>query len=592
MGTVVLNNGKWRLELSGDGRILGLKEGLRSLSLPSDRICEVSWGSHGQQVTVRSAGLLETDETCASFETVLDAGTPLTLRYTYRIEESDDRGTALTCRVRLHSGEPLTTDVLLRWPWVVRLQPQDRRVLFVPLFDGRGLRAPLSRERLWHFAGPGHWGNESQDRLALPAVVEESQNLRTAHFADPFFSTGITLPAGDTPLWFTCRFLKEAGVNQFADRTFGSYLYNGDEDSAILGFFRYALPTSPPGPRWLHDIAMVHYDYLSEKGLGWFHDIDRLGELVPPADRGHIALTLHGWYDLLGRYACDTAAGKLLSRWIAMPKGDRIEMSPAEIHRRIAYGRERGYRVLLYFADGMAIDAGAPNFNEGMLFRESDGSPRKHHWAGPDTIAQTYIMDPCQPDVQEFFRGYLKALLDEFGGEIDGLNWDETFTTRVGDLSRGRNAGYADRAFMLLCHELRQTIKARYPDCALLASDCTGLRLPQDDGTTWSALPAQNALVFDGTYQDSQCHPTAWQYGLFPNYRNVLWSCNWQPVKNFEWTALGVRTFGTPAAISNGWGENRGISRYTDLETAGILDLFREKMKRTNRVRWIDCREE
>ncbi len=592
MNNVILSNGKWTLELSESGHMVRLTDGHQSLSVPSERICELHWGDPVRLLSVTSARLVCTTASSADFEAPLDIGAPLNIRFTYRIEEPDDRGTALTCRVSLLSDELLNTDIVLRWPWHVRPRAHGPQDLFIPLFDGRGLHSSLTREKSWHFACAGQWGNDSRDRLALPAVVEKTERIRLTHFADPFFSTGITLPADESPAWFTCRFLKEAGARQFAERSFGSYVHSGDDNSSVLGFFRYALPASPPGPRWLHDIAMVHYDYLSEKGEGWFSDIDRLGTLIPPEERRTIALTLHGWYDLLGRYSYDAMARRLSPKWIAMPKGDRLEMSPAEIHRRIAYARDRGYRILLYFADGMAIDAGADTYREEIIFREPDGSLRKHHWAGPDTIAQTFIMDPCHPQVREFFHGYLKALLDEFGAEIDGLNWDETFTTRVGDLSRGTHAGYADRAFMLLCHELRQSIKTRNPECALLASDCTGLQLPQDDGTTWSATPAQNALVFDGTYQDSQCHPLAWQYGLFPNYRNVLWSCNWQPVKNFEGTALGVRAFGTPAAISNGWGESRGLSRYSDLETKKVLELFWEKRQQKDRVRWIDCGED
>jgi hypothetical protein len=514
----------------------------------------------------------------------------VTLKFTYAIEAPDQYGTAVTCRVALHSDVILSTDVLLRWYWNIRL-PAMEAALFVPLFDGRGLRTSRAQHRAWHYLCAGDPGGDSDGRLALPAVDEETSHLRMTYFADPFFSTGISLPADNTPDHFQCRFLMEAGRRQFEERTFGCYLHGGDEDTGILGFFRYAIPDTPPGPAWLQRIAMVHYDYLSEKGEGWFCDIDRLGELVPRGDRDRIALTLHGWYDLLGRYCYDGNTRKLDARWIAMPKGDNLDMSLQEIHRRIAYARDRGYRVLLYYADGLAIDAGAPNYSEGLIFRERDGTLRKHHWAGPDTIAQTYIMDPLHPHVREFFLGYTDALLAEFGTEIDGLNWDETFTTRVGDISRGENAGYADRAFMLLCRDVRQQVKTWNRDCALLASDCTGLQLPQEDGTYWRALPAQNALVFDGTYQDSQCHPAAWQYGLFPNYRNVLWSCNWQPVKNFEWTALGVQAFGAPAAISNGWGENKGISRYSDPETERIMELFQVKRTRRDRVRWIECRQ-
>jgi hypothetical protein len=333
---------------------------------------------------------------------------------------------------------------------------------------------------------------------------------------------------------------------------------------------------------------MVHYDFFSENGEGWFRDIDKLVKLFDEEDRSRIALTLHGWYDFLGRYCFDEKTKRFDRKWTVMQGTEGRELSLEEIHTRLAYAKKRGFRVLLYFADGLAIDSAAPNYDEALIFREPDGSLRTHYWSGPDTSAQTYIMDPLHPRVQDFFRRYMGALLAEFGDEIDGLNWDETFTIKTNDISRGQTSGYASRAFMFLCKKLREMVKARDPEIAFLASDCTQLALPLEDGSYWSVNAAQNALVFDGTYQDSQCYPAAWQYGLFPNYRNVLWSCNWKPVENFEWTKLGVRTFGAPVAISNGWGEHRGVSRYSEEEIRKLTQLFQERKAQPGRVRWIE----
>jgi hypothetical protein len=330
---------------------------------------------------------------------------------------------------------------------------------------------------------------------------------------------------------------------------------------------------------------------LSKKGQGWYRDIDKLTELIAPVDRHRVLMTLHGWYDLLGHYSYDESARKLLVEWITMPGSDKITMTRDDMHKRIAYAKERGFRVALYFADGMAIDSGAPNYSEDIIYREPDGQLRKHHWGGPDTIAQTYIMNPVHPTVQSFFRGYLKALLEEFGKEIDALNWDETFTTKIGDLSKDPPR-YADRSFMLLCKELRDMVKAYNPEIAFLASDDTGLTLPQDKGSYWRALPAQNALVFDGTFQDSQFYPTAWQYGLFPNYRNVLWSCNWQPFNHFDWTNTGVIVFGAPVPISNGWAEDKGISDCSEAEVKKIMELFEFKKHQRSRLRWLEASDE
>ncbi len=601
MSMLSLTNGSWTLEISEHGHVLGLHDGSTRMFVRQKEaaICELLFDSPERKIVVASAEITRKTTASAYFETRLDLGSEVVLRFSYEIQEPDRHGTAILCRVELLPDVPLDTDVLLRWFWGARL-PEHGREIFAPLFDGRGLRTNRAKRQEWHYVCAGGWGGSGEEgrsvseRLALPMLDEGSAEspLHVAYFADPYFSTGIILPTDELPELFQCRFLPGAGSGQFPGRIFGLYLHDLTAETALDGFFRYGIENSPPGPAWLHDIAMAHYDFLSENGEGWFRDIDRLAELFGAEDRRRIALTLHGWYDFLGRYCFSGKAKGFDKTWTVMRGGEGREMSLREIHRRIAYAKESGFRVLLYYADGLAIDSAAPNYDASLVFREPDGALRTHYWSGPDTAAQTYIMDPLHPRVQDFFRSYMAALLAEFGGEIDGLNWDETFSMKVGDISRGENAGYASRAFMLLSKELREMVKACSAEIAFMASDCTQLSLPQEDGSTWSVNAAQNALVFDGTYQDSHCYPAAWQYGLFPNYRNVLWSCNWKPVENFEWTKMGVRAFGAPVAISNGWGENRGVSHYSGDEIRKLIELFEERKAQRGRVKWIEWRDD
>jgi hypothetical protein len=590
MHTINLTNGIWTLVLSEDGRVLSLSDGEKELVQdPHSPICELRFQEDGVKKTIDSATLLRHDQTSAAFDCSVELGKPGHLRFEWEIRTPDEFGTAVTCTVDLSSVEILDLDVLLRWTWNFQL-PFSARKLFAPLFDGRGMRTSPTKRTAWRYECAGGWGVENGEQLAMPLLDEYSfqSTLRLSHFADPFFSTGFDLPMGTSAGFCGCKFLCVAGPQQFQKRTFGIFIHHGDAHTAVEAFFRHGIPDCPPGPGWLHEIAMVDYDFLSKKGRGWYRDIDKLTELIPRSDRHRVLLALHGWYDLLGHYCYDESAKRLVKEWIAMPTGDKLPMNLSDVHERIAYAKDRGFRVALYFADGTAIDSGGPRYSEGIVFREPSGQLRKHHWGGPDTLAQTYIMNPLHPKVQSFFRSYLKALLNEFGKEIDALNWDETFTIKVGDVSTAQYPGYADRAFMLLSKELREIVKGENSQIAFLASDCTGLMLPQDDGSYWRALPAQNALVFDGTFQDSHCYPTAWQYGLFPNYRNVLWSCNWSPLKDFEWTDTGVRIFGVPVAISNGWGEDKGISDCSEVEVRKIMELFEFRKNLRARIRWLD----
>ena len=69
--------------------------------------------------------------------------------------------------------------------------------------------------------------------------------------------------------------------------------------------------------------------------------------------------------------------------------------------------------------------------------------------------------------------------------------------------------------------------------------------------------------------------PRAWSYGTFPNFRNVLWSCNWEPVTHWDYTEFGVRNYQTAVAISNGWGDYCGFAA-TSIATGSSKPLRAE----------------
>ena len=120
-----------------------------------------------------------------------------------------------------------------------------------------------------------------------------------------------------------------------------------------------ALSDVPPGPDWLHDIALQHYDYMSHGGRGWFEDIDALEKHIAREDRGKVLLTISGWYDAIGRYTFDERTGALDDKWTLypnlsafkdkFPNAAALPMSKAEMHRWMRYARDRGFKVALYF---------------------------------------------------------------------------------------------------------------------------------------------------------------------------------------------------------------------------------------------------
>ncbi len=100
---------------------------------------------------------------------------------------------------------------------------------------------------------------------------------------------------------------------------------------------------------------------------------------------------------------------------------------------------------------------------------------------------------------------------------------------------------------------------------------------------------APYCLVAHGTYQDSACTPQGWSYGLFPNYRNVLWSCNWAPVTRFEYSRYAVETFNVPVPISNGaLGDDIGIGEMTSEQQRRIVELFDKRKNQRMDMSWIE----
>ena len=358
-------------------------------------------------------------------------------------------------------------------------------------------------------------------------------------------------------------------------RTFGLWLAPPPAAGEPFGksvdsFFRLMLPDVPPGPQWLHEVAMVYYDYMSDNGQGWEKDVNELGRLLRPEERPRVALCLLGWYDSLGGYCYDDSTGKLRTEWIAARQRTcNLRLTQEEVKRRLRLAKRLGFRVLLYFADGMVQDSKAPIagcYHPEWDYRDAAGN-RITGWQGPDTWGMTYMRNAAHPEVARWYRRYLAALLTAYGPDVDGFVWDETFHMSLGLLAQKPQPAYCDRAMMDLIKALRQRVKAAYPEKVFLASDCVGV------------INSPNyAMMADGTYQDTACRPFAWSYGLFPNWRNTLWSCNWWPVSNFSWTRWGTETLGTPVAISNGWGDDKGPSEWDAKHREAVIALFRKRL--------------
>ncbi len=604
----VVETNDWRLTVAPSGEIVSLRNG--GVELVNRKLCE-----NYPRIIVLWKKLFN----CHQPTSARREGSKLffhysfTDRYTFEVDYEvelmalEAGSVAVKQQVSLQSQSPGEGDIKLVLPRNFQLPYENRRV-FLPLKNGIGRRklvGAVDNEDEYAYKFAGNYEGGKAQLLAVPMVDEYADhgNLRLTFCADPYFTSYFTLPFGDKPGQFHCIYPEQLGLRGREERTVCTAVHRGDPRTAMNAFYACVLADVKKGPEWLHDVAMIDYDYLSENGRGWFADIDKLTEVIQPADRAKVFLALHGWYDLIGRYTYDQRTRALDKKWVSFPSarspvvqalGDApgewtlnywskpsvsklqpVEMTLDDMHRRIRYAKDKGFRVGLYFADGLSGCTAAKGLDDQTRILTWGG------WVGPDTGGKTFQQNPLHPAVRDFFKGYAGALLAEYGKELDGYIWDETYFIDPGDAGTDSYRGYADRAMMTLVKEIADAVARYNSQLCFFASDVIGVR-------HWTHK-APYALVAHATYQDSNCRPEAWSYGLFPNFRNTLWSCNWAAVSNFHWTKYGVETFDTPVVIANGSaGDDIGIAELSSQQLKQVLNLFEKRKQRRMEISWVE----
>ena len=534
-------------------------------------------GAGAASVALTSPVVLQADAThlTLQYDVTAPGGAPLRVTCSRTTDPRFDRTVMLeTMTLATTGAASWSGDVEIRRPFSWRLAANTAVASIAPLANGWGQRAALT-------TAAGQWqyrlgyAPSAPARLALPVMHFTNSTARFSVMADPYYSALIQAAVVGDHVEGELRYtyhtsqvpLAATQTRQFAWVLANNPAYPAALEDGLADFFTRMLPDVPAGPDWCKQIAMVDYDYLSDNGGGWTNDVTRLTEWLTPAERGRTALCFHGWYESLGGYSYDRATGAIKPAWNAMKTRP---LSVAEMRRRLALAKAGGFRVLLYFGDGLLTDSGfAASYNPAWVYHDPSGNAITG-WTGPDTYGTTYVMNPAHPDVITHYSNYLAALLTSFGDVVDGFVWDECFYLREGATTLQPAPAYCDVAFMQLVKQLRQQVKRYDAQKVFLSS---GLRSPG-----WGESIPSYAIVADGTYQDSHCTPAAWSHGLFENWRNTLWSCNWGPLSTFEWTRYGALHFGAPVAISNGWEDNLGPAEWSTPQRDRFLALFRHRL--------------
>jgi hypothetical protein len=604
---VILERNGWRLQVTAAGEMVSFTDGKLELvnRLQGNNRPRVLVEGR-RQYNCERPSVARQEGAALIFQYDFAGQENFSVHYELELQDLAPGMVTLKQKVGIHAAPRIDANLELTLPRNIQL-PFENRKVFLPLKNGIGRQKTIQgfeseNEYVYPMAGETRSVGKPQ-LLAIPMVDEyaDATDWRLTHNADPYFASYFFLAHGEKTGRFNCTYPKQVGVEK-EERVVYTSLHRGGEKTAMQVFYATSLADVTPGPDWLHDVAMVDYDYLSKNGQGWFRDIAALAARIAPEDRGKIFLALHGWYDYVGRYAFDWRQGVFDKEWTAFPSAltprvqalanllppeggygwppDSIRalrpvpMSIADLHRRIRYAKEKGFKVGMYFADGTNACEGAKDTFDPSKVLSWGG------WQGPDTEGATYVQNPLHAEVREFYLRYIQALLEEFGKEVDGFVWDETFVV-FNDNGPSAIPGYPARAMMTLVKEVTAKVAAFSPQLAFLASDVIGARSKYD-------LAAPYCLVAHGTYQDSACTPVGWSYGLFPNYRNVLWSCNWCPVTRFEYSRYAVETFRVPVPISNGaLGDDIGFGDMKLEQQRKILDLFDRCKRQRMEIAWI-----
>jgi len=341
-----------------------------------------------------------------------------------------------------------------------------------------------------------------------------------------------------------------------------------DKQKDYFSTFYQTIPDVKASPEWIKKVGMAYYDYLSDDGQGWYRDIDKLVETFPKEHLDKIVLCVHGWYNNIGLYSYDFERKKLIDKWTAFANPSKnvywtltknpTPMSIAEMHKRIEYAKDRGFKVILYFADGTNTTGPPVEFADD-LFVYPDGTHKKG-WEGP--CGGGIALDPTSEKVHKFYLEYLKALLDEYASEIDGLVWDETNYFLTGDVSQRvlQKPQYADKAMMYLMADMTRLVQEYRkvnPNLVML------------EGSHYFY-----GLVANGSFTDYPGLPTV------INYRNISWTCSWdlpgvRNVHTFFRTRKDIKyPYGFEMGLTNGWQTDKGPSEMDQKTLLEVRDYF------------------
>ena len=497
-------------------------------------------------------------------------------------------GQAVVKTFTIRPRVPITVDLRIDRVYCIRTRAKNLPIEAIcPLKNGWARTIPLDNQEVpaEYRMGSALTGKGTPS-LAIPMVqLHGGRQWAGAILCDPTFSSLYQLRRSADAVQgaVAYRYLGSRVPVGEEKRSFGIWLApaEGLQDpfaASVDAMFATMLPDVPPGPAWLHEIAMVHYDYLSGKGQGWERDVKLLAEWLRPEERRRVALCLHGWYDGLGSYCYDAISGRMKTEWLAFGPSQRIRMTQDELRRRLRLAHDLGFRVFLYFGDGLTADSRGPGYHDDWVYRDAQEQTGRR-LARARHVRPHLLAEPGTSEGVCLVSGVYERVVERL--------WDTG-----GWLCLGRD--------FRMPHG---------PDCGQTAA---GILRPRDarpgQGVVGpgSRLRPAEGLLGVGLHWDQRIRGGA---GLrdgrprhFPGHalragRLVVRSLSQLAQRALELQlelrqqlcrhAVGGEDLRRPVAISNGWGDDRGPGQWTLDQRNRFLDLFRQRIKQTAPRRYL-----
>jgi len=336
----------------------------------------------------------------------------------------------------------------------------------------------------------------------------------------------------------------------------------GDAPEAWRAFHRFGHQEDFPAIAWPREVKVHYFDFLSgveadgPRGGGYDADLKHFAEF-------HVGMaTQHGYYLGYGDFIHPDR-----KEWPAMPKdaAGPVPMSFEKLRARVEATRRAGVRPAIYMHYTI-LDEGSPLFERmrDSVLVDAAGKPALFGWEGPDVIKTTWKMSHTSPQWRDHLVQQAQWIMELL--KPDAIVLDETFTAWGWDHHKS-HGGPLSQGGIDLMRRLRAVVRSFGPDKALFASDCS-----MSNFCLWGDGEGGDHCYDRLLGQDLYRRPPV-RY-LAPLGDKAWLPCAWLFKSLWPVQVDLARQAGAAVGVTNGWGDNLGLTRLPqDAKTQMLRDI-------------------